>query len=155
MILWNGLQIPTYLLKVCTILKLAVISTCIRMLNQNLHISIRTPAKVIIIICSFCNAWLPTHWVLKALLCDSCSPLIGYYTSGRQASFVHTMRDQKLWTRNMKGYRFLGVGGNRSARKNLPRRVWNRQTKFTYNHWLAALVNGKCLSTNQPASPLE
>ena len=31
--------------------------------------------------------------------------------------------------------------------ENLSRRVWNRQTKFTYNHWLAALVKGKCLST--------
>ena len=32
-------------------------------------------------------------------------------------------------------------------RENLPHRVWNQQTKFTYNHWLAALVKGKCLST--------
>ena len=48
----------------------------------------------------------------------------------------------------MKGFRFLGVGGNRSARgENLPRQVWKRQTKFTYNHWLAALVKGKCSST--------
>ena len=31
--------------------------------------------------------------------------------------------------------------------ENLPRQVWNWQTKFTYNHWLAALVKGKCLST--------
>ena len=31
--------------------------------------------------------------------------------------------------------------------ENLTRRVWNRQTKFTYNHWLAALVKGKCMST--------
>ena len=31
--------------------------------------------------------------------------------------------------------------------ENLPRQVWNRQTKFTYNHWLAALVKGKCTST--------
>ena len=27
--------------------------------------------------------------------------------------------------------------------ENLPRRVWNRQTKFTYNHWLAALVKAR------------
>ena len=48
----------------------------------------------------------------------------------------------------MKGFRFSGVGGNRSALgENLPRWVWNRQTKLTYNHWLAALVKGKCLST--------
>ena len=33
--------------------------------------------------------------------------------------------------------------------ENLPRRIWNRQTKFTCNHWLAALVKGKCLSTKQ------
>ena len=31
--------------------------------------------------------------------------------------------------------------------ENLPRGVWNRQTKLTYNHWLAALVKGKCSST--------
>ena len=31
--------------------------------------------------------------------------------------------------------------------ENLPKQVWNRQTKFTYNHWLAALVKGKCSST--------
>ena len=31
--------------------------------------------------------------------------------------------------------------------ENLPRRVWNRQTKFTYNQWLVALVKAKCLST--------
>ena len=31
--------------------------------------------------------------------------------------------------------------------KNLPRRIWNRQTKFIYNHWLAALVKGKFSST--------
>ena len=31
--------------------------------------------------------------------------------------------------------------------ENLPMWLWNRQTKFTYNHRLAALVNGKCLST--------
>ena len=31
--------------------------------------------------------------------------------------------------------------------ENLPKRVWNRQTKFTYTHWLAALVKGKCSST--------
>ena len=30
--------------------------------------------------------------------------------------------------------------------ENLPRRVWNQQTKLTYNHWLAALVKGKCSS---------
>ena len=49
----------------------------------------------------------------------------------------------------MKGFRFLGVGGNRTGvpGENLPRRAWNRQTKLTYNHWLAALVKGKCSST--------
>ena len=31
--------------------------------------------------------------------------------------------------------------------ENLPRQVWNRQTKITCNHWLAALVKGKCSST--------
>ena len=32
-------------------------------------------------------------------------------------------------------------------RENLPRRVWNRQNKYTYNYCLAALVKGKCSST--------
>ena len=32
-------------------------------------------------------------------------------------------------------------------------RVWNRQTKFTHNHWLAALVEGKCLSTKPTGLP--
>ena len=32
-------------------------------------------------------------------------------------------------------------------RENLPRQEWNRQTKLTYNHWLAALVKWKCSST--------
>ena len=46
----------------------------------------------------------------------------------------------------MKGFQFLGVGGNRNAQRK-PRWVWHWQTKFTYNHWLAALVKGKCPST--------
>ena len=60
---------------------------------------------------------ISTHWVLKAPLCDSRSAHIGNQTSGRQAGFIHTTRDQKLLTRNMKGFWFLGVGGNRSARR--------------------------------------
>ena len=32
-------------------------------------------------------------------------------------------------------------------RENLPMRVWNRQIKLTYDHWLAALMKGKCSST--------
>ena len=31
--------------------------------------------------------------------------------------------------------------------ENLPKRVWNRETTFTYNHCLAALVKGECSST--------
>ena len=31
--------------------------------------------------------------------------------------------------------------------EKLQRRVWNRQTKLTYNHWLVALVKEKCSST--------
>ena len=34
--------------------------------------------------------------------------------------------------------------------QNLPRWVWNPQTKFTYNHWLAALVKGKCIRSTKP-----
>ena len=45
---------------------------------------------------------ISTHWVLKVPLCDSRSGHIGNSTSGRQAGFIHTMRDRKLWTRNMK-----------------------------------------------------
>ena len=60
---------------------------------------------------------ISTHWVLKAPLFDSRSAHIGNQTSGRQAGFIHTTRDHKLLTRNMKGFRFLGVGGNRSARR--------------------------------------
>ena len=39
-------------------------------------------------------------------------------------------------------YEETGVPG-----ENLPRRVWNQQTKLMYNYWQAALVKGKCLST--------
>ena len=39
------------------------------------------------------------------------------------------------------------------SKENLPRRVWNRQTKFTYNHCLAALVKGKCSSTKPTHLP--
>ena len=38
--------------------------------------------------------------------------------------------------------------------ENLPSQVWNRQTKFTYmyNHWLAALVKGKCTKPTRLAT---
>ena len=36
--------------------------------------------------------------------------------------------------------------------ENLSRCVWSQQTKFTYNHWLAELVKGKCSST-KPTRP--
>ena len=98
---------------------------------------------------------ISTHWVLKAPLCDSRSAHIGNQTSGRQVGFIHTTRDQKLLTRNMRGLWFLGVGGNGVPGENLPRRVWNRQTKFTYNHWLAALVKGKCSSTKPTRLAME
>ena len=35
----------------------------------------------------------------------------------KQAHIIHTMRHQKLWTRNMEGFRYVGVGGTRSARR--------------------------------------
>ena len=47
----------------------------------------------------------------------------------------------------MKGFRFLGVGGNRSARRKPTKAGMNRKTKFKNNHWLAALVKEKCSST--------
>ena len=31
--------------------------------------------------------------------------------------------------------------------QNLPRWVWNWQTKLMYNYWQAAMVKGKCSST--------
>ena len=36
---------------------------------------------------------------------------------GQPSRLVHTTRDQKLWPEIWEGYRFLGVGGNRSARR--------------------------------------
>ena len=41
---------------------------------------------IIIIICRFCNVWLTTHWILKAVLCDS---------RGQPSRLVHTTWDQK------------------------------------------------------------
>ena len=53
------------------------------------------------------------------------------------------IRNRILW----EGVRFLGVGGNRSARRKPTKAGMESATKFTYNHWLAALVKGKCTST--------
>ena len=54
------------------------------------------------------------------------------------------IRNRILWD----GVRFLGVGWNGGAwRKPTKGGYGIRQTKFTYNHWLAALVKGKCTST--------
>ena len=78
--------------------------------------------KIITITCGFCNTWLPTHWVLKALLCDSRSTHTGFrFNLGQPSRLVHTMWDQKQWIRNMERFQFLGVGGNRSA--------WRKPTK--------------------------
>ena len=60
---------------------------------------------------------LSAHWVLQAPLCDSRSAHVGSSTRGTQAGFVHKTRNQKLWIRNMKGFWFLGVGGNQSTRR--------------------------------------
>ena len=66
-----------------------------------------------------------THWVLKAPLCDSCSAHIVIQPRADKQAFIHTMRDQKLWTRSMKGFIFLGVGGNWSARKKKKKKKKN------------------------------
>ena len=83
---------------------------------------------------------------------------IGY--SRRRAAVGQPQRSSgshriTLTTSNQKyGKEFYGKGSDFQMQEetgvpgeNLPRRVWNRQTKFTYNHWLAALVKGKCTST--------
>ena len=66
-------------------------------LNEPLHCNL-------IFFAVFVTRDISTHWVLKAPLCDSRSAHIGNQTSGRQAGFIHTTRDQKLLTRNMKGF---------------------------------------------------
>ena len=73
-------------------------------------------------------------------------PLWGNRSAHQAATDTPSQRETRN-TETREGIRFLGVGGNRMPGENLPRRVWNRQTKFTYNHWLAALVKGKCTST--------
>ena len=35
-------------------------------------------------------------------------------------------------------------------RENLPRQVWNRQTKLTFNYWLAALVKKESVPSTKP-----
>ena len=101
---------------------------------------------------------------------------------GQPSRLVHTTRDQKLWTRSVEEFWFLGVGGNWSARRkptkagveslnqiqsyqsiisifiSIPKQtsksesnkkvhVWYSKVVHTlYNHWLAALVKGKCSS---------
>ena len=102
---------------------------------------------ILIIICRIYNArfqpngFSRCHCVTAAM---HTSKWLNFRHSNR---LVHTTRDQKLWTRNMEGFQFLGVGATEVPGENLPRRVWNQQNKFTYNHWLAALVKRKCSST--------
>ena len=55
------------------------------------------------------------------------------------------MRDQKLWTRNMEEYRFLGVGGNRSARRKTYQGGYG--IGKPNSHTTTALVKGKCSRT--------
>ena len=67
----------------------------------------------------------------------------------RQTSRLCT-HNERPETMDQKYERILIVRWRRKPEcpeENLPRRVWNRQTKLTYNHWLAALVKGKCSST--------
>ena len=63
---------------------------------------------------------------------------------GQPNRLVHTMRDQKY-------ERILIFRCRRKLKcpeqRKPTRWVWNQQIKFTYNHWLAALVKGKCTST--------
>ena len=48
---------------------------------------------------------LSTQWVLQASLCDSHSAHIGSYKpEAAKQAFVHTTKNQKLWTRNMEGF---------------------------------------------------
>ena len=102
----NGCDIIT-----CLYMRTSVSAAPFLYLRQYFHINNNNNNFAV-----FATHNITTHWVLKAPLCDSCSAHIGNSISGRQAGFIHT-RDQKLWTRKMKGFRFLGVGGNRSARR--------------------------------------
>ena len=95
---------------------------------------------------------LSTHWVLKVPLCDSRSAHIGNATWGSQAGFVHTTRGQKLWTRNMKGFQFLGARGNQSAQRKPTKVGMELANQIYIHHWLAALVKWKSTST-KPTSP--
>ena len=66
---------------------------------------------------------------------------------GQSSRLVHT-RDQKIWTRNMEGFSFFGVGGNRSAqRKPTEAGMESANQIHIQTHWLASLVKGKCTST--------
>ena len=103
---------------------------------------------IIIIISSFCNAWLINP--LGSLSAAVWQPQRTHRLFNlRQTSrfCIHTTRDQKLWTRNMKEFRFLGVGGNWSARRKPTKAGMESANQIHIQHWLAALVKGKCSST--------
>ena len=50
---------------------------------------------------------LSTQWVLQAPLCDSRITHIDGAHQRQPKGLVHTMRNQKLRTRNMEGFQFL------------------------------------------------
>ena len=65
----------------------------------------------------------------------------------RQSSRLCT-HNERPETMDQKYGRIPILGGwNWSARRKPTKAGMESKTKFIYNHWLAALVNGKCLST--------
>ena len=66
---------------------------------------------------------------------------------------THNVSRETIWTRNMEGVRFFGIGGNRSA--------WSKPSKAGMQsanqvHILTILVKGKRPGTKPvPASPQE
>ena len=101
----------------------------------------------IIIICSFCNLWLPTHWVLKGLVCASGSCTHSWSNLRQSSRLVHIKRHQKLWIRNMKGFQFLGVKGNRHAWKKPTRAGMELANKIHIQPLASCIGKGKCPST--------
>ena len=109
---------------------------------------------MIIIICSFFKARYQPAGFSRCRCVKAPAVHLGNQTWGSQAGFVHTTRDQKLWTRNMKGFQFLGVGGNLIARRK-PTKVGMESANQQYNHCQLHRWKKSVWTLNQSASPLE
>ena len=84
----------------------------------------------------------PLNRVLKVPLWDAAAV-------NRQPADTPSQRGTRITRKNLwKGVRFLNCSMKPECpEKDLPKWVWNRQTKFTYNYWQAAFLTGKCSST--------